>query len=58
MVELDPKRRPLLRATEASAKPKMSHAAVDVAVGLVADDLVGRVPGKPQPLAPPATQGA
>ncbi|KAH9020658.1 hypothetical protein EDB84DRAFT_1581066 [Lactarius hengduanensis] len=41
IVELDPKRHPLLRA-----------AAADAAVGLVVDDLVGRGPGGPGPQAP------
>jgi hypothetical protein len=37
-VELDPKHHPLLRA---GALPKMSHAAMDAAVGLVVGDLLG-----------------
>ena len=45
-VELDPKRHPLLRAGEL---PKMSRAAMDAAVGLVVDDLVGRTVGGPGP---------
>jgi len=39
VVELDPKRHPLLRA---GALPKMSRAAMDAAVGLVVGDLVGQ----------------
>ncbi|KAI0255662.1 hypothetical protein BJV78DRAFT_691984 [Lactifluus subvellereus] len=50
-VELDPKHHPLLRA--AGALPKISRAAVDAAVGLVVDDLVGRTVGGPGP--PPAS---
>jgi len=38
VVELDPKHHPLLRA---GALPKMSHAAMDAAVGLVVGDLLG-----------------
>jgi len=34
-------RHPLLRAAAAGTIPKMSRAAVDAAVGLVVDDLVG-----------------
>ena len=45
IVELDPKRHPLLRAAAAGAIPKMSRAAVDAAVGLVVDELVGQAPG-------------
>jgi hypothetical protein len=45
IVELDPKRHPLLRAAAAGAIPKMSRAAVDAAVGLVVDDLVGQGSG-------------
>ncbi|KAH9027519.1 hypothetical protein EDB83DRAFT_2230224 [Lactarius deliciosus] len=52
IVELDPKRHPLLRAAAAGAIPKMSRAAVDAAVGLVVDDLVGRGAGAPEPPAP------
>ncbi|KAH9003809.1 hypothetical protein EDB86DRAFT_3241102 [Lactarius hatsudake] len=52
IVELDPKRHPLLRAAAAGAIPKMSRAAVDAAVGLVVDDLVGRGAGGPGPAAP------
>ncbi|KAH9177259.1 hypothetical protein EDB89DRAFT_1844864 [Lactarius sanguifluus] len=53
IVELDPKRHPLLRAAAAGAIPKMSRAAVDAAVGLVVDDLVGRGPGGPGLPLPP-----
>ncbi|KAH9056840.1 hypothetical protein EDB87DRAFT_1566023 [Lactarius vividus] len=53
IVELDPKRHPLLRAAAAGAIPKMSRAAVDVAVGLVVDDLVGRGSGGLGLQAPP-----
>jgi hypothetical protein len=52
IVELDPKRHPLLRAAAAGAIPKMSRAAADAAVGLVVDDLVGREPGGPRPPEP------
>ncbi|KAI0282909.1 hypothetical protein BC826DRAFT_1179816 [Russula brevipes] len=38
-VELDPKHHPLLRA---GALPKMSRAAMDAAVGLVVEDLIGQ----------------
>lgn len=53
IVELDPKRHPLLRAAAAGAIPKMSRAAVDAAVGLVVDDLVGQKPDSPRPPVPP-----
>ena len=53
IVELDPKRHPLLRAAAAGAIPKMSRAAVDAVVGLVVDDFVGRGPGGPRPPASP-----
>ncbi|KAI9459942.1 hypothetical protein BJY52DRAFT_1186245 [Lactarius psammicola] len=56
IVELDPKRHPLLRAAEAGAIPKMSRAAVDAAVGLVVDDLVGRGSDGPGPPALPPTE--
>ncbi|KAH9039656.1 hypothetical protein EDB85DRAFT_265993 [Lactarius pseudohatsudake] len=55
IVELDPKRHPLLRAAAAGAIPKMSRAAVDAAVGLVVDDLVGRGSSAPGLQAPPST---
>jgi hypothetical protein len=51
IVELDPKRHPLLRAAAAGAIPKMSRAAVDAAVGLVVDDLVGQGSGASRPSA-------
>ena len=41
IVELDPKSHPLLRAAAAGAIPKMSRTAIDAAVGLVVEDLVG-----------------
>ena len=53
IVELDPKRHPLLRAAATGAIPKMSRAAVDAVVGLVVDDLVGRGSGGPRPPEPP-----
>ena len=53
IVELDPKRHPLLRAAAAGAIPKMSRAAVDAAVGLVVDDLVGQAPGASRSSASP-----
>lgn len=52
IVELDPKRHPLLRAAAAGAIPKLSRAAVDVVVGLVVDDLVGQGLGGPRPPTP------
>ena len=53
IVELDPKRHPLLRAAAAGAIPKMSRAAVDAAVGLVVEDLVGQKPDASRPSASP-----
>ncbi|KAF8262465.1 hypothetical protein EI94DRAFT_1743573 [Lactarius quietus] len=53
IVDLDPKRHPLLRAAAAGAIPKMSRAAVDAAIGFVVEDLVGREPVGPQPSEPP-----
>ncbi|KAH9974600.1 hypothetical protein BGW80DRAFT_148615 [Lactifluus volemus] len=46
VVDLDPKHHPLLRAMP---NLKMSRAAVDAAVGLVMDDLVGQTSGGPGP---------
>jgi hypothetical protein len=53
IVELDPKRHPLLRAAAAGAIPKMSRAVVDAAVGLVVDDLVGQGSGASRPSSSP-----
>ncbi|KAI9459934.1 hypothetical protein BJY52DRAFT_1186237 [Lactarius psammicola] len=47
------KRHPLSHATTASAIPKMLHAAVDTAVGLVIHVLIGRRSGASGPPAPP-----